>query len=138
MFHACCSHDRWSKLPKSARCALFAVKAVALFAVFVLLFGYVTMRLWNAVLPDISSLPPLTFWQAVALLVLARLFTGRFSHGRHHHRHHHHDHHRHPFHHRSLAASPDLYAEWWDTEGEAAFLAYGRRRSQSPSADAHE
>jgi len=38
----------------------------------VLLFGYVTMRVWNAVLPDISSLPPLTFWQAVGLLVLAR------------------------------------------------------------------
>jgi hypothetical protein len=134
MVHACCSSDRWSKLPKSARCALFAVKAVVLLTGFVLLFGYVTMRVWNAVLPDISSLPPLTFWQAVGLLVLARLFTGRFSHGRHHHR----PHFGHGFGHRPLAASPDLYAEWWAAEGEAAFLAYGRRRDQTPPADAHE
>ncbi len=69
-----------------------------------LLFGYLTMFLWNAILPEISSLPALTFWQAAGLLLLARLMTGRFSHG----------HHGRGFgrrHRRS--ASPDLYVEWW-------------------------
>src|ERR1035437_6866156 len=50
------------------------------------LFGYVTMLLWNALLPVIFHFPVITFWQAVGLLALTRLLFGSFCHhGRGHH-----------------------------------------------------
>ena len=40
-------------------------------------FGFITMLLWNALLPDIFGIASINFWQAVGLLVLARvLFSG--------------------------------------------------------------
>lgn len=49
-------------------------------------FGFVTMALWNALLPGIFHLPEITFWQAIGLLILSRLFFGgsHMGHGRHH------------------------------------------------------
>ena len=44
-------------------------------------FGAVVMLLWNWLMPDIFGLPTVTLWQALGLLVLARLFfsgMGRF------------------------------------------------------------
>ena len=45
-------------------------------------FGFITMILWNALLPGIFHLPEITFWQAVGLLILSRIF---FSGGPNHH-----------------------------------------------------
>jgi len=60
---------------------------IPLIPVVVAAFGYVTMLLWNALLPVIFHLPMITFWQAVGLLILARLLFGSFGHpGRGHHR----------------------------------------------------
>jgi hypothetical protein len=49
-------------------------------------FGFLTMALWNALLPGIFHLPVITFWQAIGLLILFRLFFGggHWGHGRHH------------------------------------------------------
>lgn len=52
--------------------------AVAFFA---LVFGYVVMLLWNWLMPEIFSLGMITFWQAVGLVLLARLLFGGFKHG---------------------------------------------------------
>jgi hypothetical protein len=43
-------------------------------------FGAVVMLLWNALLPQLFALPVLNYWQAVGLLVLARLLFGGFGH----------------------------------------------------------
>jgi len=49
--------------------------------------GFITMLLWNALLPMIFHFPVITFWQAVGLLALTRLLFGSFCHhGRGHHR----------------------------------------------------
>lgn len=40
------------------------------------LFSWVTMLLWNALLPAIFNFSAITFWQALGLLVLARLLLG--------------------------------------------------------------
>jgi hypothetical protein len=109
-------------MPKPVRIVGYGIMGVLIAACCALLFGYVTMALWNAIMPEISSLPALTFWQAVGLLLLARLFTGRFSHG----------HHRHHFGWRHRPASADRYAEWWEREGEAAFRAYDQRTAKHP------
>jgi hypothetical protein len=50
-------------------------------------FGFITMLLWNALLPELFHLPQISFWQAVGLLILSRLLFGfRPWNGRHNHR----------------------------------------------------
>lgn len=39
-------------------------------------FSFITMTLWNALLPEIFHLPTINFWQALGLLVLSRLLFG--------------------------------------------------------------
>ena len=41
-------------------------------------FTFVTMTLWNTLMPELFSLKSLTFWQTLGLLVLSWLFFGRF------------------------------------------------------------
>lgn len=40
------------------------------------LFGFIVMWLWNALMPTIFSLPAVGYWQAVGLVVLAHIFFG--------------------------------------------------------------
>ena len=40
------------------------------------LFGFVTMWLWNALMPVIFHLPVISYWQAVGLILLSRIFFG--------------------------------------------------------------
>ncbi|MDU0372564.1 hypothetical protein ACFPAF_19340 [Hymenobacter endophyticus] len=54
------------------RCLKFILFAVLLVAV----AGYVTMRLWNWLLPDLFNLPGISIWQALGLLVLSRILFG--------------------------------------------------------------
>lgn len=42
----------------------------------IFLFVYVTMILWNVLLPEILSLPVINFWQAAGLVILTRLLFG--------------------------------------------------------------
>jgi hypothetical protein len=54
----------------------------ALFAVlFVTVFSFVVMRLWNWLMPAVFGWHLITFWQAVGLLVLSKILFGGF-HGR--------------------------------------------------------
>ena len=66
------------------------IKGIAFFAIFIFLFGFITMSLWNALVPDLFHGPMLTYWQALGFLVLAKIFFGGFygrgrCHGRHRH-----------------------------------------------------
>jgi hypothetical protein len=61
---------------------LFLVVGVAA----ALLFTFVTMSLWNWLMPELFGLKLLSFWQTLGLLVLSWLFFGRFrGHGMGHH-----------------------------------------------------
>jgi len=60
----------------------FLMFALVFFFVFVPLFGYVTMRLWNWLMPALFGWHLIGFWQAVGLLVLCKILFGGF-HGRH-------------------------------------------------------
>ena len=46
-----------------------------------LLFGFIVMMLWNAILPQVVNAAPLSYWQAVGLLVLSRILFGGFFRG---------------------------------------------------------
>ena len=58
-----------------------AVKFVFFAALFVAAAGFVTMSLWNWLMPMVFHLPALTFWQTLGLLVLSRILTGGFGRG---------------------------------------------------------
>ena len=64
---------------------LFWLKNAFKFVVFAALLagvlGFVTMSLWNYLMPFIFHLPALTFWQALGLLLLSRLLFGGFGRG---------------------------------------------------------
>ena len=81
--------------------------------------------LWNLLIPSLFHGPSLLWWQAAALLALARLLFGAFgAHGggRGWGRHRHgacHDHGRHGCH----REGPSM-KEWWETKGRADFEAW--------------
>jgi hypothetical protein len=55
---------------------------IATFAIlFVGLAGFAVKTLWNALLPDITGVSTITFWQALGLLVLSRILFGGFGRG---------------------------------------------------------
>jgi len=55
-----------------------AIKILLMVIVAVILFGYVTMSLWNSLMPAIFGLKLITFWQALGLLLLAKILFGGF------------------------------------------------------------
>lgn len=44
-------------------------------------FGNLVMYLWNALLPHLFGISTITFWQALGILVLAKILFGGFHHG---------------------------------------------------------
>jgi hypothetical protein len=57
-----------------------AVKIVIFVALAVLVFGFVLMKLWNALIPEIFNAHEITFIQGIGLFVLAKLLFGGFGH----------------------------------------------------------
>lgn len=41
-----------------------------------ILFGYVIMWLWNQLMPELFGLKSISYWQAVGLFILAKIFFG--------------------------------------------------------------
>jgi hypothetical protein len=57
------------------------LKVVAIVIVAFTVFGFVAAHLWNYLMPGLFGLRPITFWQAVGLIVLGRLLFGGFRPG---------------------------------------------------------
>ncbi|MDP4150472.1 MAG: hypothetical protein Q8927_08735 [Bacteroidota bacterium] len=54
---------------------------IALGLLAVTVFGSLVMLLWNALFPPLFHLPLITFWQALGLLLLAKILFGGFRGG---------------------------------------------------------
>ena len=68
---------KWSEWPRGAKIAVMVAAAVVFVPAFFVLFGAITMWLWNWLMPEIFKLPAIGFWQAVGILLLAQiLFKG--------------------------------------------------------------
>jgi hypothetical protein len=57
---------------------LRGLKIAVLVAAAVLVFGFVTMHLWNWIMPAVFGLRVITFTQALGLLVLSKILFGGF------------------------------------------------------------
>jgi hypothetical protein len=64
------------KLPTPLIITFFTVIGVAVMAG----IGAIVMLLWNALVPAIFGITTINFWQALGLLILARIFFGGFRH----------------------------------------------------------
>ena len=62
--------------PKLKKLIWIAPLALVGILLFVAIGGTIVMLLWNAILPALVGWPPLTFWQALGLLVLCRILFG--------------------------------------------------------------
>ena len=61
------------------------IKGFVFFIVFAFLFRFISMSLWNALIPDLFHGPIISYWQAIGLLLLSKIFFGGFRGGHHHH-----------------------------------------------------
>jgi hypothetical protein len=106
---------------RAGHVAAHVFMAIFLGAAFVMVFGYVVMLLWNAIMPSLLSVSHITYWHSVGLLILARILVGGFFRG------HHGGHHRHgPF-------SRHQFEGWWHNVGERSF----REFSEKPNPGEH-
>ena len=58
--------------------ALHVLKVLVIVAVAFTVFGFVTMQLWNWLMPVIFGLHAITFLQAVGLVLLSKILLGGF------------------------------------------------------------
>jgi hypothetical protein len=96
-----------------------------------LLLGYVVVWLWNWLMPALFGFNTITFWQAVALMVLARILIGGFANS-----------HKRPRESRmpgrwktfikKCSGQNDwkYYNDYWKEEGEQAFTEYVNRKKE--------
>jgi len=56
-----------------------AIKHALFIPLVLAFFGTAVMLLWNSLLPDIFNLTEINFWQALGLIVLARILLGGFG-----------------------------------------------------------
>lgn len=79
--------DKNSKAGKGIKMAFkiagFVILGIVVAVLFAFLFGMLVVWLWNWLMVDIFSLPEITYWQAVGLVILAKIFFGGL--GCHHH-----------------------------------------------------
>lgn len=54
------------------------LKVLAIVAVALTVFGFVTMELWNWLMPAIFRLPVISFGQAIGLVALSKILLGGF------------------------------------------------------------
>lgn len=55
-----------------------AVKILVVVIVAAIVFGFVTMNLWNWLMPAIFGMKLITFWQALGLVLLSKILFGGF------------------------------------------------------------
>jgi hypothetical protein len=57
------------------------LKFLPFLVVGVVVFGFVVMALWNALMPTLFGVKPIGFWQALGVFVLSKILFGGFGGG---------------------------------------------------------
>lgn len=109
---------------------------IAILAVlFITLFGYALMYLWNWLMPLIFGLPVITFWQALGLCLLSKILFGGFGGDKGSKKN---DKCKNRSSHKKSSKSDfskwELYDSFWKEEGEEAYANYMSRKHAGTSA----
>ncbi len=114
-------------LGKGEKFAVFALMGTAAVIVFGTLFGLLVQFLWNATLVELLGAGEISFWQAIGVLVLAKLFFGFGSTGSNSRK----------YKRKKRDASDDTslmneqaFRDYWEREGKDAFEAYKSSRDK--------
>ncbi|HBF37419.1 MAG TPA: hypothetical protein DDW50_08880 [Firmicutes bacterium] len=123
------SRDHFHPLGKGLRIFGWAIIGLVTAIIFGLLFGYFVELLWNWLMPSLFKFPTITYLQAFALVILARLIFGSLGHnhgeGYHHPRpHHFYSHCQHHEWNKRNWNNWEGYDAWWREEGKTAFENY--------------
>jgi hypothetical protein len=143
--NACCpSRGHGRKILKIIGMVFVGMIFACLFA---LVFGFLVKWLWNFLMPDLFGLKQITYLQAFAMVVLAKLLFGAF--GPHHKKHH--DMHHHPFEkwpHRfecydsmpwdTIHDRRKYFSKFWQDEGKEAFEEYIKKSNSKESETQNE
>jgi hypothetical protein len=110
-----------SKRSRMYRVLVHLVFGVAVATLIAVVFGYLVMLLWNGVLPHVTAARPISYWQAVELLLLTRILVGGLKgHGGcHRHRH------------RNGGKSWHQYDRWWKQVGRESFEDFASSSKES-------
>jgi hypothetical protein len=73
------SNTQRKKIKKVVTVIFWVILGAIAMAAFALVFGYVVMLLWNWLMPALFGLGTIGFWQAVGILVLAKILFGGFG-----------------------------------------------------------
>jgi hypothetical protein len=138
----CCSSGEHCR--KIVRIIGMVFVGVIFAGLFALVFGFLVKWLWNYLMPDLFGLHQITYLQAFAMVILAKLLFGAF--GPHHPKHH-------DMHHRPFGKWHDrfkchgsmpwdskhdqwkYFSQYWTDEGKEAFEAYIKKsQEQGPAA----
>lgn len=71
--------EKWNSLSKPTKLLIIAPLAILGMAFFIFIGGAIVMLLWNTLLPTLFSLPAVSFWQALGILLLCRILFGGFG-----------------------------------------------------------
>ncbi|MEE4197284.1 MAG: hypothetical protein V2I54_06540 [Bacteroidales bacterium] len=121
-------------LVKGLRIFGFVILGAIGVAFLALIFGYFVMLLWNWLMPMLFNLTTITFWQAVGIVILARLIFGGFKHGKsdtEKHKpmkEHFFDRWKDEYHQHQAASDWRYFDDYWEDEGEEAYQNYIRQK----------
>ncbi|MCD4794344.1 MAG: TrbC/VirB2 family protein [Bacteroidales bacterium] len=105
---------------------------------FAFLFGYVIMLLWNWLMPMIFGLTEISYWQAVGIIILAKLLFGGFG-G--HHKYSKSDRDKRPGRHIGTKTFKTGFSKWrhydkyWKDEGEDSYKRYIEKQNNEVDSD---
>ncbi len=117
------SHDNTATRSGRGRVCLIlkhVLMGIACAALLLLVFGYIVMRLWNGILPDLLAARQITFWQSVGLLLLARILVGGFHHG-----------HGHTAQGHGRREPWRQYDDWWNEVGRHSYHEFARAKREA-------
>ena len=68
--------NMWKQMPKGLKTAVLVGLGIVVFIALALVFGWVVQALWNATVADMFGWPEISYWQAIGIFFLAKLFFG--------------------------------------------------------------
>jgi len=102
----------------------------------IIAFGYVTMYLWNWLMPAIFGLTTITFWQAIGLGLLSKLLLGGFNGGKSKKKGRHKCESKRS--HKSDFSKWKYYDSFWQEEGEKAYQEYLKKQEKPADSSTSE